>query len=77
MRIVFIQDNLQGDVVGGAEMSIQAHIDTCKYPHIVVRSKDIKFYQLKNDDFLVFGNFFDIPIALLKDFKKYKYVISV
>ena len=76
MRIVFIQDNLQGDVVGGAEMSIQAHIDTCKYPHIVVRSKDIKFYQLKNDDFLVFGNFFDIPIALLKDFKKYKYVIE-
>ena len=77
MRIVFIQDNFSGDIVGGAEMSIQAHIDTCKYPYIKIRCRDFKFNQLKHDDFIVFGNFYDFKsLSILQDFKKYNYVIE-
>jgi hypothetical protein len=76
MRIVFILDNFVGDVVGGAELSLEAHIQTCKHPYIKIRSKEFRLNQLKKDDFLIFGNFVDIPIPMLKEFKAWNYVIE-
>jgi hypothetical protein len=76
-RIVFIQDFFTGDVVGGAEMSIQAHIDTCQYPYIKLHTKTFRFNQIRKDDFIVFGNFYNFTsLSILEGFKDYNYVIE-
>lgn len=41
MRIVFIADNFVDDKIGGAELSIQSHIDTCPFEYIKVRCKEL------------------------------------
>jgi len=57
-RIVFVCDNFADKYIGGAELSLQSHIDTCPYPSVLVRSSAFnpkKFNPKK--DFLVFGNY--------------------
>jgi hypothetical protein len=75
-RIVFILDKFTEDVVGGAELSMEAHMLTCKHPYIKIRSSELKLSQLKKDDFLIFGNYAEMPIGLLKEFKKWDYVVE-
>lgn len=76
MRIVFIADNFADSYIGGSELSIQSHIDTCPYKFIKIKSRELKLRHLKDDDFLVFGNFYDMPIGMLKEFQRFNYVVE-
>jgi hypothetical protein len=76
MRIVFIADNFSDNYIGGAELSIQAHIDTCPYPYIKIQAKKLKLNQLRKDDFLIFGNFYDLDKAIMPALAEYRYVIE-
>jgi hypothetical protein len=76
MRIVFIADLFLEDAVGGSELSIQGHIDTCQYPYIKIKSKDFRLKDLKKDDFIIFGNYYDLIKADLSVFRDYDYVIE-
>lgn len=76
MRVVFVLDKFTEDVIGGAELSIQAHIDTCPFPYTRIRSKELRLRHLRNDDLIVFGNYFEMPVSMLAEFKDYRYVIE-
>lgn len=57
-RVVFVCDNFADTFTGGAELSLQTHIDSCPFPKVLVRAKDFnpkRFNEKK--DLLIFGNF--------------------
>jgi hypothetical protein len=78
MRIVFIADEFADDFIGGSELSIQVHIDTCyPYKYIKIKSNELRLKDLRADDFLVFGNFYNLDKMLMPEIaSKFKYVIE-
>jgi len=77
-RVVFVCDNFAEKFIGGAELSVQVHIDTCPFPKVLVKSSEFnpkKFNPKK--DFLVFGNFANLNReAFAPVMEKFKYVIE-
>jgi len=77
MRIIFVADNFAGKYIGGSELSIQVHIDTCPYPYKKIKSNELKLSQLREDDFLVIGNFYNMDKTIMPELAKYcQYVIE-
>lgn len=77
-RVVFICDNFADKFIGGAELSLQVHIDTCPFPKVLVRSSefDPKKFNPKRD-FLVFGNYFNLKHEFYGDIAtRFRYVIE-
>jgi hypothetical protein len=76
MRVVFIADEFADNYVGGAELSIQVHIDTCPYPYIKIQTKKFRLNQIRKDDFLIFGNFYNLDKAVMPELSQFRYVIE-
>ena len=76
MRIVFVLDYFYEEVKGGAELTLQSHIDTCPFPLVRVKSEKFKPSMLRKDDFVVFGNFDKLNKAILPEMVKYRYVVE-
>ena len=77
-RVVFVCDNFADKFIGGAELSLQAHIDTCPFPFTLVKSAEFnpkKFNPKK--DLLVFGNYANLDREHFGDIAtRFKYVIE-
>lgn len=67
MRIVFVADYFMKDMPGGSERSLQAIIDSAPVPVWTVRSGEFRARDYGLDDFLIFGNFTNLPLAILPD----------
>lgn len=79
MRAIFVCDNFADKFIGGAELSIQSHIDTAPFPVEKIHAADFnpkKFNQKK--DFLIFGNFIYLKLPFLKEIpaRGFKYVVE-
>jgi hypothetical protein len=75
MRIVFIADYFLDSMIGGAELSLQSHIDTCPYEYIKVRCCELQFNRLnKADDFIVLSNFEKMSPENLSEIVNWNYV---
>lgn len=77
-RVVFVCDNFADKYIGGAELSVQVHIDTCPFPKTLVKSSEFnpkKFNPKK--DFLVFGNYANLNREHFGEIAtRFKYVIE-
>lgn len=77
-RVVFVCDNFADKFIGGAELSVQVHIDSCPFPKILVKSSEFnpkKFNHKK--DLLVFGNYANLNRDHFGDITtRFKYVIE-
>lgn len=79
MRAVFVCDNFADSFIGGAELSLQTHIDTSPVPIEKVKAADFipkKFNPKK--DFLIFGNFIYLKHEYLPEIPRrgFKYVVE-
>lgn len=77
-RVVFVCDNFADKYIGGAELSLQAHIDTCPFPSVLIKSSEFnpKKFNPKND-LLVFGNYANLNRDHFGDTAtRFKYVIE-
>lgn len=74
--IVFIADEFSDNYIGGAELSIQAHIDTCPHKYRKIKSSELRLKDIRDDDFLIFGNFFKLNRELLSQLSGYPYVVE-
>ena len=41
VKVIFVADLFAEDYVGGAELTTQALIDECPFPHMKIRSKEL------------------------------------
>ena len=77
MRAVFVADKFSDSYIGGAELSIQTHIDSCRLPLVKVLSKEFNPSKFKpKKDFLIFGNYSDLNRAHFAAIADFKYVIE-
>ena len=75
MRIVFIADYFLDGMIGGAELSLQSHIDTCPYEYKKVRCRELRFKKLdKADDFIVLSDFEKMSPENLSEIVNWNYV---
>ncbi len=76
MRIVFVADAFYPDFAGGSEQSLQAIVHAAPVPITTVRSHDFRINEFDKNDFLIFGNFSNIPVlALAQVAKKFSYAV--
>lgn len=66
-KIVFVSDFFVTDLVGGAELTSQALIDSCPYEITCLHSKDVSLELLEQgvDKYWVFGNFSAMNLELI------------
>lgn len=66
-KIIFVSDFFVEQLVGGAELSLQAIIDVCMNEKIKVRCEDVDgaFINDNKDAFWVIGNFTNLKYSLL------------
>jgi len=78
MRIIFIADYFADEYIGGSELSIQTHINSCLYDYLKVKSSQLDLSKLdKENDFLVFGNFSKLPAHCFFELQKgWHYVVE-
>lgn len=65
-KIIFVSDHFADEFLGGAELSLQALIDTCPLPYEKLSAKlvSIEFINTHTDCFWVFGNFSKMKYGL-------------
>lgn len=78
MRIVFVCDKFSDKAMGGSELSIQTHINSCPFPFEKILSKEFNPRRFNpRKEFLVFGNFFEINRDCLPDVaERFRYVVE-
>lgn len=66
MRIVFVCDNFVEDLIGGSELSLQTHINSCPFEYVKIRSVLFRPENFNREtDFIVFGNMFHVQYEVL------------
>lgn len=78
MRIIFIADFFIDELIGGAELSIQTHINSCPYEYVKIKSNLVDLNKLnKKNDFLILGNFAHLPTRYLFELRNgWRYVVE-
>lgn len=77
MKVTIVADYFMKDMpMGGSERSLQAIIDAAPMPVKLVRSSEFRLRDYEQDDFLIFGNFRQLPYGILSTIaKKVKYAV--
>lgn len=76
MRYAVIADYFADKLPGGSEKSLEAILDVGPVPIERINSHDFKLSTYTRDDVLIFGNFFNLPLALMPEIaRNFRYVI--
>lgn len=66
MRVIFVCDYFASEKIGGAEYSMQTHIDSCPFEKVLVKSKEFNLSDFsKENDFFIIGNFAEQQVNTL------------
>ena len=66
-KVVFVSDFFVDEIIGGAELTTQALVESCPFPHVRIKSKDVTIESLQKyqDHYWIFGNFSQLDYNLI------------
>lgn len=76
MRTIIVADYFVDELPGGSERSLEAILQAAPMPLLRVKSHDFFPQHYNDDDFLIFGNFYNLPMTYFSEIKaRFKYAV--
>ena len=66
-KVVFVSDFFADEIIGGAELTTQALVESCPFEYTRIKSKEVTMETLQKyqDHYWVFGNFTGLDYNLM------------
>ena len=66
-KVVFVSDFFVDEIIGGAELTTQALVESCPFPYVRIKAKDVTIETLQKyqDHYWIFGNFSNLNYNLI------------